>query len=216
MARIARTSRITRTARSASIATAVVPPLAWVPTRVFMVAGVGVHAQERVATQLAMRRAGVADCNLLKVSSVMPPECEIIPADVGLRLIRPGNVLVAVIAMAQTQEPHQRVTPALAWVKPEKRGVPGFIAELEEEMAKGKSEATATTQVGEEALHLLADRLRIKIDAERLWASRSRARRVRIGGTTAHVGALAVSAVGPEAQDGESRTAVAFVAAVYI
>jgi pyruvoyl-dependent arginine decarboxylase len=130
------------TARSArSTPDSDVPPLSWVPTRVFFVSGVGTHAMERVALQHAMREAGVADGNLLKVSSVIAPGCRIIPADEGRRLLRPGNMVYAVIATAQTDEPHQRVTTALAWAKPEKPGVPGYIAELEEEMAEGARSA---------------------------------------------------------------------------
>jgi arginine decarboxylase len=193
-----------------------VPPLAWVPTRVFFVSGVGMHVEERVALQHAMREAGVADCNLLKVSSVIAPGCRIIPADEGRRLLRPGNMVYAVIATAQTDEPHQRVTTALAWAKPEKRGVPGYIAELEEEMAKGKSEATATEQVATEALEILAMRLRVKVDAARLWKRRGRSRTVRMAGTTVHVGSLCASTVGPEERDGEKLTAAVFVAAIYL
>jgi arginine decarboxylase len=183
---------------------------------VFFVTGVGVHTLERVALQHAMRQAGVADCNLLKVSSVIAPDCEIISADEGRRLLRPGNIVCAVIATAQTDEPHQRVTTALAWAKPEKAGVPGYIAELEEEMAKGKSEATATEQVATEVLEILAMRLRVKVDAERLWKRRGRSRTVRMGGTTVHVGSLCASTVGPEERHGEKPTAAVFVAAIYI
>jgi arginine decarboxylase len=199
-----------------SLPSDVTPPLAWVPTRVFMVSGVGVHEHERVALQHAMRSAGVADCNLLKVSSVIAPGVRIISAEEGMRLLRPGNIVTAVIATAQTDQPHQRVAPALAWAKPEKAGVPGYIAEIEEEMAKGKSEATATKQVGEEVLELLAMRMRVKIDPERLWEKRGRERVVRMGGTRVHVGALCASTVGPEERDGKKLTAAAFVAAIYI
>ena len=192
------------------------PPLHWVPSRVFFVTGTGVHELERVALQHAMREAGVADCNLLKVSSVMPPECEIIPAEEGRRLLRPGNMVFAVIATAQTEEPHQRVTTALAWAKSEKRGVPGYIAEVEEDMSKGLSEATAQDQVGEEVLEIMAMRLRAKIDAKRLWERRGRARSVRMGGTTVHVGSIGASTVGPEERDGKKRTAAAFAAAIYL
>lgn len=192
------------------------PPLAWVPNRVFFVSGVGVHAMERVALQHAMRRAGVADSNLLKVSSVIAPECRIIPADDGRKLLRPGNIVCAVIATAQTDEPHQRVTTGLAWAKPEKAGLPGYVAELEEEMAKGKSETTAMEQVGTEVLEILAMRLRVKVDAARLWKRRGRSRTVRMGGTTVHVGSLCASTVGPEIREGEKLTAAVFVAAIYI
>jgi arginine decarboxylase len=202
--------------RSAQTAADDVPPLSWVPTRVFFVSGVGVHTLERVALQHAMRQAGVADCNLLKVSSVIAPGCRIISEEEGRRLLRPGNFVHAVIATAQTDEPHQRVTTALAWAKPEKPGIPGYIAELEEEMAKGKSEETATQQVAEEVLEILAMRLRVKVDAERLWKQRGRSRTVRMGGTTVHVGSLSASAVGPEERDGEKPTAAVFVAAIYI
>src|SRR4030081_3717570 len=89
-----------------------VTTLSWIPSRVFFVSGVGMHAQERVALQHAMREAGVADCNLLKVSSVIAPGCRIISAQQGRRLLRPGNMVCAVIAPAQTDEPHQRVTAA--------------------------------------------------------------------------------------------------------
>jgi arginine decarboxylase len=193
-----------------------VPPLSWVPTRVFFVSGVGVHTMERVALQHAMRDAGVADCNLLKVSSVIAPACRIISANEGRRLLRPGNMVCAVIATAQTNEPHQRVATALAWAKPERTGVPGYIAELEEEMAKGKSEETATQQVATEVLEILAMRLRVKVDAIRLWKGRGRTRTVRMGGTTVHVGSLCASTVGPEQRDGENLTAAVFAAAIYI
>ena len=142
------------------------------------------HALERVALQHAMREAGVADCNLLKVSSVIAPGCRIIPESEGRRLLRPGNMVYAVIATAQTDEPHQRVTTALAWAKPEKPGVPGYVAELEEEMAKGKSEETATQQVATEVLEILAMRLRVKVDAARLWKGRGRSRSVRMRTST--------------------------------
>jgi arginine decarboxylase len=193
-----------------------VPPLGFVPTRVFFVAGKGVHELERVAVQRAMRDAGVADCNLVKVSSVIPPECRIITAVEGRRLLRPGNIVHAVIAEAQTDEPHQRVATAIAWAKPARPGVPGYIAELEEEMAKGRSESTAAKQVGEEVLAIMAMRLRATVDAERVWGGRGRHRTVRIGGVRVHVGCSSISCVAPEERGGKKRTAAGFVAAIYI
>ena len=122
-------------------------PLSFVPRRVFFTAGTGQHRLERVALQHAMREAGVSQCNLVKVSSILPPETEIISRERGVRLLRPGNIVFAIIAQAQTNEPHQRITPAIAWANPDKPGVPGFIAEVEEDLAKGKTEETAADQV---------------------------------------------------------------------
>ena len=182
----------------------------------FFVSGVGIHSLERVAIQHAMREAGVADCNVVKISSVIAPECRIIPAAEGLKLLRPGNIVFAVIATAQTDEPHRRITAAIAWAKPEKEGMPGYIAELEEELSKGKSEDAAIKQVAEEALELLAMRMQVSVNAKQLWAKRGRSRTVRMGGTNVHVGAIAASTVGPEERDEEKRTAAVFVAAIYL
>jgi arginine decarboxylase len=161
-----------------------------------------------------MREAGVSQCNLVKVSSILPPETEIISRERGLRLLRPGNIVFAIIAQAQTNEPHQRITPAIAWANPDKRGVPGFIAEVEEDLAKGKTEQTAADQVGEEAIIILAESLRVRVDPKRKW-SRSR-RTIRIGATNVGIGYLAVSAEGPEEEDGRSDFAAAIVLAVFV
>jgi pyruvoyl-dependent arginine decarboxylase (PvlArgDC) len=132
-----------------------------------------------------------------------------------VRLLRPGNIVFAIIAQAQTNEPHQRITPAIAWANPDKPGVPGFIAEVEEDLAKGKTEQTAADQVGEEAIIILAESLRVRVDPKRKW---SRARRtIRIGATNVGIGYLAVSAEGPEEEeDGRSDFAAAIVLAVFV
>jgi hypothetical protein len=83
-------------------------------------------------------------------------------------------------------------------------------------MAKGKSEATAAEQVGEEVLEIMMMRLRAKGDAKALWRKRGRSRTVRIGGVPVHVGCLSVSCVGPEKQEGKEQTAAAFIAAIYL
>jgi arginine decarboxylase len=190
------------------------PPLSFIPRRVFFTAGTGQHKLERVAVQHAMRRAGVSQCNLVKVSSILPPETQVITRAEGIRLLRPGNIVFAVIAQSQTNEPHQRITPAIAWANPEKRGVPGYIAEVEEDLAKGKTEETAADEVGEEAITILAETLRVKVDSKRKWSRRKRT--TRIGRTNVGIGYLAASTEGPEERDGETDFAAAIVLAVFV
>src|SRR3954465_941513 len=93
-------------------------PLVFSPTRIFFSRGVGVHKIQRVAVQRAMEDAGVNNLNLVKVTSVIPPECEVVTAQRGLRVLNPGDVVFSVIAQGETNEPHQRVTAALAWGQP--------------------------------------------------------------------------------------------------
>jgi arginine decarboxylase len=187
-----------------------VPPPAFVPTRVFFTAGSGVHEHERVAVQHALRKAGVSDCNLVKVSSVLPPGCRVIDRAEAERLLRPGNVVFAVIAQAMTQEPHQRLSVGVGWAIPDKPGVPGYVSEVEEEQAKGLSGEAAADELGPTALRLLAERLRARIDATAVWERRKGG--VKIGRVKVRTGTLTQTVVGDE----KGRFTAAVALAVYL
>src|SRR5215211_6753131 len=191
------------------------PPLQFEPTRVFFSTGVGFHKIQRVAIQRAMEQAGVNDLNLVKLTSVIPPTCEVITPERGLRLLSPGAIAFAVIAQGETNEPHQRVTAALTWAEPLGDGLPGYITEIEEDQTMGKSEATARDESGEALVTIVAERLGVEANAKRIWENRGRDRYVRIGGRRIRVGSVVSSAVGPEQQDGEQRYAVALAVAVF-
>jgi arginine decarboxylase len=161
-----------------------------------------------------MRQAGVAECNLVKVSSILPPGTRIISRDEGVGLLRPGNIVFAIIAQAETDEPHQRITPAIAWANPDRRGMPGYIAEVEEDLCHGKTDRTAADEVGEEAITILAEKLRTKVDPKQKWDRRKTS--TRIGSTNVETGWLAASIEGPEERDGEKQFAAAIVLAVFV
>lgn len=185
-------------------------PLAFVPTRVFFTAGRGVHDHERVAVQHALREAGVADCNLVKVSSVIPPGCRVIDRAEAEALLRPGNVVFVVIAQAVTEEPHQRLSVGLGWAIPESDRLPGYIAEVEEDQAKGLSGGACADEVGATAIRLLAERLRVKADAEALWARRRGG--FALGRVRVHADCLTATVVGDE----RGRHTAAVALAVYL
>ena len=44
-----------------------------VPNKVFFTKGVGVHKERLASFELALRADGVAHCNLVLVSSILPP-----------------------------------------------------------------------------------------------------------------------------------------------
>jgi arginine decarboxylase len=181
-----------------------------VPRFVFFTSGVGTHVEQRISMQHAMRQAGLFDINLVKVSSVMPPQCEIITRARGLRMLEPGMIAHAVIAQSTIEEPHRRATVALGYVKPDGDEMPGYISELEEDQAYGKTEASAADEVGKMALQILVEKLGAKSDPERLWDRRKR--NVRVGRVRARTGFITATAIGPE----EKKVATAFAAAVYL
>ncbi|MBI3581588.1 MAG: pyruvoyl-dependent arginine decarboxylase, partial [Nitrospinae bacterium] len=55
----------------------------WVPKKVFFTRGVGVHKEELRSYELALRDAGVEVCNLVMVSSILPPRCQILGRNEG-------------------------------------------------------------------------------------------------------------------------------------
>ena len=54
-----------------------------VPTHIFLTRGVGVHREKLASFEEALRSAGVAYCNLVSVSSILPPNCKNYPAEAG-------------------------------------------------------------------------------------------------------------------------------------
>ena len=50
----------------------------FIPKQIFFTKGAGVHKDKLASFELALRKAGIEKCNLVYVSSIFPPKCEII------------------------------------------------------------------------------------------------------------------------------------------
>ena len=51
-----------------------------VPKKIFFTKGVGKHKERLTSFELALRDAGIASQNLVRVSSIFPPQCKVIGA----------------------------------------------------------------------------------------------------------------------------------------
>ncbi|MCK4426944.1 MAG: pyruvoyl-dependent arginine decarboxylase, partial [candidate division Zixibacteria bacterium] len=49
-----------------------------IPERMFLTKGVGKHKEQLSSFELALRNAGIANFNLVRVSSIFPPGCKMI------------------------------------------------------------------------------------------------------------------------------------------
>ena len=49
-----------------------------IPKKVFFTKGVGVHREKLASFETALRQAGIEKCNLVSVSSILPPHVKII------------------------------------------------------------------------------------------------------------------------------------------
>ena len=81
-----------------------------VPTHMFLTRGVGVHREKLASFEQALRSAGVAYCNLVSVSSILPPNCKIIPRKRGEKLLKPGEITHCVMARSETNERNRLIS----------------------------------------------------------------------------------------------------------
>lgn len=114
-------------------------PLLWqVARRYALVAGRGTAPRQLNAFDAALRDAGVADMNLLKVSSILPPECEAVSTPL---VLPPGALLPVAYADMATRDPHVVASAAVAVGIPEDASRPGVIMEHHGMMLVGECQA---------------------------------------------------------------------------
>jgi len=64
-----------------------------VPKKLFLTRGKGVHEDQLTSFEYALRDAGIANTNLVLISSIFPPRANIVSKTEGLKLIRPGTTI---------------------------------------------------------------------------------------------------------------------------
>jgi arginine decarboxylase len=100
-----------------------------VPTRVFFTKGVGRHREKLQSFELALRRAGISHFNLVRVSSIFPPGCRIIPRAAGVGLLGSGEVVYCVMADNACDEAGRLVVSSIGLAIPNDRSRYGYLSE---------------------------------------------------------------------------------------
>ncbi len=52
---------------------------------IFLTKGVGKHREKLTSFELALRERGIAEFNLVRVSSIFPPNCKVVSIQDGLK-----------------------------------------------------------------------------------------------------------------------------------
>ena len=138
----------------------------FVAKKIFLTKGVGKHRERLTSFELALRNAGIAACNLVRVSSIFPPRCKLISRPSGLRLLRPGQVVFAVVAENATREAHRLVAATIGLALPADRNAYGYLAEHH---SFGETEEVAGEYAEELAAEMLATTLNVEFDPDRSW-----------------------------------------------
>ncbi len=178
-----------------------------VPTHMFLTKGVGVHREKLASFEEALRSAGVAYCNLVTVSSILPPNCKIIPRKRGEKLLNPGEITYCVMARNETNERNRLVSSSIGVAIP--TGRHRTYGYLSEHHAYGETDEEAGEYTEDLAAQMLATTLGIEFDPDIAWKEREQV--FKMGGKIVRTQNITQSAMG------KAKVGTTFVAlAVFI
>ncbi|MDD1723725.1 MAG: arginine decarboxylase, pyruvoyl-dependent [Methanospirillum sp.] len=140
-----------------------------VPRKVFFTGGVGVHKDRLASFEAALRSAGIEMFNIVYVSSIYPPNCIEVSRKEGLKSLQPGEIIYAVMARNETNEPNRLVSAAVGLAVPEERDHYGYLSEHH---SFGETEIQAGEYAEDLAATMLATTLGIEFDPDTAWQER--------------------------------------------
>jgi arginine decarboxylase len=123
-----------------------------VPTKVFLTRGQGRHKEKLVSFEKALREAGIAPFNLVRVSSIYPPRCRFVTKAAGLKLLKPGQILFVVLSENATDEPGRLITASIGVAVPDDPSHYGYLAEHSDTGKTGKETGLHTEYLAAEML----------------------------------------------------------------
>jgi len=141
-----------------------------VPTHMFLTKGVGIHKEKLASFEEALRSAGIAYCNLVSVSSILPPDCKIIPRKRGEKLLNPGEITYCVMARTDTNERNRLISSSVGVAVPSGRKY--NYGYLSEHHAYGETDEEAGEYTEDLAAQMLATTFGIKFDPNVAWNER--------------------------------------------
>lgn len=139
------------------------------PTRMFLTKGVGIHRHALAAFEFALRDADIEQQNLVYVSSILPPHCQVVAREDGVALLKPGEITFCVLARAETDECGRHVHASIGLARPADPNMYGYISE---EHGFGMTAEASGAQAEDLAATMLASTLGLDFDPEAAWNER--------------------------------------------
>jgi arginine decarboxylase len=137
-----------------------------IPRYFFLTNGVGRHREQLQSFELALRDAGIQHCNIVSVSSIVPPGCKLIPKEQGLKLIKPGEITFVVLARNSTNEPHRLIAASIGVAIPSGKEDYGYLSEHH---SFGQTDDKAGDYSEDLAATMLATTMGLQFDPEIAW-----------------------------------------------
>ncbi len=139
------------------------------PKRMFFTKGVGFHLNKLQSFELALRSARIEKCNIVSVSSIFPPDCKVISKELGITILKPGQMTFVVMARESTSEPNRLVSAAIGLARPKNKDQYGYISEHH---AFGETHKKSADFAEDLAATMLASTMGIELDPNVAWDER--------------------------------------------
>jgi arginine decarboxylase len=140
-----------------------------IPIKAFLTKGVGRHRYRLKSFEEALRNAGIAQQNLVQVSSIVPPNCGIIGQKAGLKRLAPGQVCYCVMARTDTNEHGRLIASAIGVAIPKDITQWGYLSEVHE---YGMNRQRASDMAEDLAADMLGTTLGLEVDPDQAWSEK--------------------------------------------
>ncbi len=140
-----------------------------IPQYFFLTKGVGRHKELLQSFELALREAGIQHCNIVNVSSIIPPTCKLLSREKGLSMLSPGQITFTVLSRESTNEPHRLIAASIGLALPSNKDSYGYLSEHH---ACGLTDEDAGDYAEDLAATMLATTMGIQFDPQTAWDER--------------------------------------------
>jgi arginine decarboxylase len=140
-----------------------------IPKYFFLTKGVGKHKEQLQSFELALRDAGIQQCNLVNVSSIVPPGCKMLSREQGLKMVQAGEITFVVLARNSTNEAHRLIASSIGVAIPSVKNNYGYLSEHH---SYGQTDEAAGDYAEDLAATMLATTMGIQFDPETAWDER--------------------------------------------
>ena len=138
----------------------------YTPRYIFLTKGVGVHRERLTSFEAALRTAGIAAQNIVTVSSIFPPNAQLITRKQGMEMLSPGSITHVVMSRNDTCEPHRLIAASIGIAIPRDRASYGYLSEHH---SYGQKAETAGDYAEDLAASMLATILDVDFDPDQSW-----------------------------------------------
>ena len=142
------------------------------PTKVFLTKGVGRHKYRLKSFEEALRVAGVAQQNLVQVSSILPSKCKVISREKGIKSLVPGSISFCVLARADTEEHGRLVASSIGVAVPKDSSKWGYLSEVH---GHGMNKQKAGDMAEDLAAGMLGTTLGMELNPDTAWSEKEQA-----------------------------------------